>query len=251
MEKILSALASYWAEGNISEYPYIHPQDVPFFKQHRPDDLNHPRVDAINFPADVLANDPHFFHLSLLPVPYIGDLDKANVFILMLNPGFRKQEYKVEALPGVENALLSTLNQTRASADYPFWYLDPDYQQHPGHSYWVDKLKGVGDYQEISQRLAVLQMMPYHSEAFNANKLTQELPSAQIAKDYVQSVILPKAKAGKALLIVARQVRNWGFLPEDASENIIIYSRGESRGANVSSGSRGGKAIINWLSQKN
>lgn len=130
---------------------------------------------------------------------------------------------------------------------YPFWYLDPQHHSHPGHTYWHKNLQKTGDYHELSKRVAVLQMIPYHSAAFNADVLARELPSAQQARSYVHEVIVPKAKSGKALLIVARQVRNWGFSAADETNNIIVYTGGENLGAKVSSGSRGGKAIMDWL----
>lgn len=245
----MNKLIAHWKELNLTQPPYAHPKDIPFFKHRRPVDLEHPILDAETFPKDKLANTEHFFHLSLLPAPFIGDLEKADIFILMLNPGFQRDEYKIEARSEVKTALIATLSQELENVSYPFWYLDPQYQEHPGHKYWHNNLQKVGSYDELSQRVAVLQMMPYHSARFNADVLAKELPSARVAREYVHQVVVPKANQGKALLIVARQVRNWGFSAEDATGNIIIYSGGENRGAKVSSGSRGGKAIINWLSR--
>ena len=91
-------------------------------------------------------------------------------------------------------------------------------------------------------------MVPDHLASFNVDVLAKEPPSAQKARDYVHQVIVPKANQGKALLIVAHQVRNWGFSEGNATKKVIIYSRGENLGAKVGSGSRGGKAITERLS---
>ena len=35
-------------------------------------------------------------HLGLLPMPFAGRLDRADIFILLLNPGFRPSDYFAE-----------------------------------------------------------------------------------------------------------------------------------------------------------
>lgn len=93
----MNSLVEHWQELDLTKPPYVHPKDVPFFRRRRPDDLKHPVLDAEAFGQDEIANKKHFFHLSLLPAPFIGDLERADIFILMLNPGFQRDEYEIEA----------------------------------------------------------------------------------------------------------------------------------------------------------
>ena len=44
---------------------------------------------------DFLLSSPDL-HLDLLPVPYVGDLAKASIFLLLLNPGLSPVDYYAE-----------------------------------------------------------------------------------------------------------------------------------------------------------
>jgi hypothetical protein len=57
--------------------------------------------------------------------------------------------------------------------------------------------------------------------------------------------LIPKAKKGNCTLIVTRKTKDWGC-PCDAKhkDNIVVYQGGETRGASLSSKSKGGKAIL-------
>lgn len=92
----------------------------------------------------------------------------------------------------------------------------------------------------LSQRLAVIELIPYHSGSFKAYKIIEKLPSAQAARDYVQKAVLPKARRGDAVVIVTRKVREWRV----GGKNVILYKGSETRGASMSPRSKGGLAIL-------
>ena len=53
----------------------------------------------------------HRFHLSLLPVPYVGDLARADIFLLQLNPGFSLSDYQELRVPSFKRHLERNLRQ--------------------------------------------------------------------------------------------------------------------------------------------
>src|SRR5579859_5806134 len=86
----LNPLAAYWNNavggwGRPCPRPYIHPDDLAYLEKigywkKRP----HPKRN-LNF--DSFLQDPSFgridseFHFSLLPLPYMGNLAKADIFV--------------------------------------------------------------------------------------------------------------------------------------------------------------------------
>ena len=70
---------------------------------------------------------PWCFDLSLLPVPYGGDLQVAEIFVLLLNPGFAFADYYAETrVPEYRHRLERTLAQDFDGTDFPFLWLDPE-----------------------------------------------------------------------------------------------------------------------------
>lgn len=52
------------------------------------------------------------FHFSLLPTPYVGNLNEADVFVLKLNPGFHDADFFAEFNnPGFRAASIRGLQQ--------------------------------------------------------------------------------------------------------------------------------------------
>lgn len=240
-----SDLASFWRRLDRIGRLFVHPDDLPFFREFRPHDLV--VLDAESVGRHDRAAHHHFNHLSLLPAPYIGCLATADIFVLTLNPGYSQAEYRVEADPTILAGLKQNLDQDFNGSDWLFWYLSPNAAGHPGGRYWWDRLKGHSSPVAIGQRLAVIERFPYHSKKFGSSRLAQRLPSCLAARRYVHDVVLPKVLRDDVLLIVARGATAFGFSSADQRHNLIVYGPGETAGAKLTSGSRGGIAIANWI----
>lgn len=93
---------------------------------------------------------------------------------------------------------------------------------------------------QLSQSLACLQILPYHSKSFRPGAPLKKLPSFQVMFAYVRDVLIPKARGGKVTIIATRGIKYWR-LPDHG--NIVAYQSYESRNASLSLKSRGGKAI--------
>ena len=198
--------------------------------------------------------------LGLIPHPFCGDILKAEVYVLMLNPGYGPQDYYAELeVPSYREAAIKNLMQNFGKNSYPFYMLNPEFSWSSGFVWWHKKFASIIDsisknngisYAEarkhLSQKVASIELVPYHSTSFrDPVGWTKKLESAKIARDFVNGYVLQRVRNNEAILIVTRQVREWN-LPEH--ENIVVYSNSEARGAHLSSKSRGGKAIIKRLS---
>jgi len=222
-------LAGFWSDFKCKSAPFIHPKD---------------------------RKSPHFskklkklFRLSLLPVPYIGNLDHANIIILMGNPGFHKEH----DIPELKDKVFQRdikLNNRQKLKKYPFFYLKPEYRKHGGGIYWRKRLKDIADtlvrkghfpsdeaaFNFIAKKIAVVQLAPYHSSKFPRNL---HLPSTQRAIDWANNKLLRRAQKGKISIIVARGWKDWRADKWKTShQNIAIHKR---RGASFKLSSQGGK----------
>jgi hypothetical protein len=195
-------------------------------------------------------------HLSLLPVPYIGNLEESEIVILLLNPGFEYSDYWAESnAPEFRNRLEQNLYQSFDGIEYPFLYLDPQFCWHSGFRWWERKLRDVlqriaiskfkGDYREalrdLSQKLACVELFPYHSASFGDDNLIGKLESIKTASTFVKNSILNEADGTRRLWIVTRKVKQWGI---DRRDTVILYTAGQTRGASLGVDSQGGKAIL-------
>ena len=146
----------------------------------------------------------------------------------------------------------------------PFVFLDPQFAWHGGFRYWHQKLKGVIEAlatancislaearATLGGKLAVVQLVPYHSAVFNLSpKALNQLSSVCLAKDFVGQTVSERVKARKAIVIVARKMPSWNpCLPAELGEDcgVIRYPPPEAIGASLSTKSRGGRAILRHL----
>ncbi len=198
-------------------------------------------------------------HLGLIPVPFVGDVRRASVYILMLNPGFGPSDYFGEfEVPAYREALLANLKQQQTEGTVPFFCLDPQFAWSGGFRYWNGKLQGViGELagrwdcsyararEKLGSRLAAIELFPYHSSTFkDGDRWLKRLPSVQMAREFVDEVVMPRVRSGEAIVIVTRKVELWGIGEEPG---VGLYSAVQARSAYLTPGSPGGRAILDHL----
>jgi hypothetical protein len=92
---------------------------------------------------DFPFSDDRKLHLGLLPQPFCGDLQRASVYVLSLNPGLAPGDYYGEyEVPAFRKALVNNLKQ-ESLGSIPFFFLDPQYAWHGGFRWWHGKLEGL------------------------------------------------------------------------------------------------------------
>lgn len=251
-------LLSAWAAWKSDAPPFSLEEDRDFITRMRDEKtLVHGWRDGIARP-DFGNPDDTRFHLGLLPMPFVGDLTRASVYILLLNPGQGPHDYFGEyEVPAYREALIANLRQERGS----FLFLDPQFSWHGGFDYWHGKLAGLiaelashwnTSFAEARSRLAgeltCIELIPYHSPSFrDPGNWRRLLPSALLARSFVRDHVVPRAHTGKAVVVVARQGQVWDLPRHD---NIIRYEGAESRAAHLTPKSRGGRAILEHLTSR-
>jgi hypothetical protein len=251
-------IVSFWRSCPLSEPPFVHPQDLSTLRHHSADLLGLPPTNLDQFVTSPRFGnaDDRGFHFSLLPAPYMGNLSRADILLLLLNPGLNVADYHAEwNVPEFRRRLARNLYQDLDGLEFPFLLLDPEFCWHPGFRWWERKLRNVatilaktrypGRYRdalcELSNRIAALELVPYHSSAFNGGKIVDDLPSALCAKGHALTYVQKRASSGLALVVAMRNVSAWG-LPDQPG--LVSYPPPLSRGASLGSNTPGGKAIL-------
>jgi hypothetical protein len=260
----MSGLIDFWRSYDPKIPPFIHPEDSKNLggMQRRFD------FDVYNFDTFIASkrfgnSSDNRFHLSLLPTPYAGPISRADIVLLQLNPGFHYTDFYAEyRVPRFAEMKRRAIRQDLDDGDFPFIYLDPEWCWHAGFTYWEGKFRNIlqqlaekrfnHDYiaalRELSSRLLCLELVPYHSPSFHANmRMMLKLPSTKIMRDFVKNDIEPSALRGEKVLIVMRQARSWDI--KSNSSKVFVYSRGEARGAHITTHSPPGIAVLNRLLQ--
>lgn len=253
----LDELVADWRALPLDGPPYLFPKDQTLLR--RSDKQVVTFKDFASFAnSDALGDRKDTrFHLGLLPVPYVGDIQQASIFILTLNPSLEPLDYfGGERVPELREAIVQNLRQEDLDSEFPFFALNPRFSWDGSFRYWEGKLheivqkirevKGLGYGEALShmaKSICCLQLVPYYSRVFGNERLLSGLASTKLITRYVQEELAPRAKKKQVLLIVVRQKTSWGVNEQDA----VVYKGNESRGASLSLKSRGGKAIARWL----
>jgi hypothetical protein len=194
-------------------------------------------------------------HLGLLPLPFVGNVEAADVFVLSLNPGISATDYFGEyQVPEFREAVVRNIRQTNQRDRYPNYFLNPAFSWHGGYRYWESKLRWLAhrlaaqngqSYQAglslVSKRVCFIELVPYHSSHFSLpDRVIRELRSVQEIRRLVTDVVVPRALKGDAVVIAMRQAKQWA-LPKH--RNAVVYEGAETRSAHLSPQSRGGQVL--------
>lgn len=255
-------LIEFWGSFEAKSSPYYHPLDKDIILRNY---KNHFKESSQEFNEYLLSDAFGSFgdnrmELSLLPVPFAGDLNNAKIIILLLNPGLNYGDYHSESnFPNYKKRVLKNLKQDFSDTDFPFLWLDPNYAWHCGFRWWEEKLRKVikiiaekrfknsyyNSLKYVSQNIANIELIPYHSVNFKSSSLINKLPSAIAAKAYVKNYIQNEARLGNKTVIITRKSKDWDI--SNKTPNVEIYKGGQTRGASLGPDTPGGIAILKAL----
>ncbi|WHZ23964.1 MAG: hypothetical protein OJF47_003076 [Nitrospira sp.] len=250
-----------WAGWRVAGPPYVLAADRPVIESRRSARAITVRTgwSSVYRAPDFLEPGDHRLHLGLLPQPFWGDLRRASIYVLMLNPHIGPTDYYAEfEVAAYRRALIANLRQRFPKSRPPFLFLDPAFSWHGGFAWWHSKLAGVitrlaslwdipfaEARHRLAQSLASIELVPYHSPSLRGSgRWLRELPSVKLARAFVHDVVVRRVRSGEALLIATRQARTWN-LP--THRGIVRYNGPQARAAHLSPASSGGQAILRHL----
>jgi len=251
----MKEITDFWKQLNFTNKPYIHKDDTAFMNENS---CSAETYESYISSEDFWHNNKGRFNTNLFPIPFAGNLKSAKIFILLLNPGLNLSDYHAEhTSPDFIEELKNNIAQENLNSEYPFLFLNPKFLWHPGGQYWLKKLKDhilkIKDTQNksyidalsyVSQKTAILELVPYHSNNFTFSSLIGKLKSVQQMKAFVNGYLINKVKENECCIICTRKSKEWN-LPEH--KNIIVYKGTESRSAHLSKNSRAFNKIQEFL----
>jgi hypothetical protein len=260
------SLSRYWSEffDYCKQPPYIHHRDAECFDARywvsKPSYVREPLDFRSFIRSQRLDPDDTDFHFSLLPAPYVGNLTEADVFILLLNPGFSPGDYFGEyERAEFRKALIQNLKQDFSGVESPFLFLDPKFCWHGGFLWWEKKLRRIlevvardtyeGNYllalKKVSRRIASIELVPYHSRRFKASELAEMLNSTQAARAWVNDYLVRRARKGKIVIVATYK---WNL--RNRHNRVVCVEKSEAQGFSLAPDSNGGKLILAQLLKK-
>lgn len=254
-------LINYWRNPEIlKEALYIHPRD----KKCLVAENHYPVTDYNEIMTDKrFRKFNHRLHLSLTPEPYIGDITNAKVYILLLNPGFNRLDYYVEGVESVKTSMVNNLRQKFNGDDkeFPLIWLNPKNIWTPGGIWTENKFKPLINHvmrkmdlsyleslKLISKKVAMLELVPYHSKYFGLKKKEIEMQSVIEMRNFVKNILVPKAHNDECCIIQTRSIKEWdlGF-PEENNGNIIVYPVKQRRSSSLSETSKAWAKMTDFI----
>jgi len=254
-------LIKFWNKLNLNpnNNKFIHPEDENTLGQ----------VDKKCLTFDDYVKDPNnlfgdnfILHTGLIPVPYAGNISRASIYLLLINPGLHHNDYYSEYQNDeYKMSLINNLKQKNLDNDYPFLFLNPKFSHTSGGEYWINKFKAIIiklktekniDYKEslklLAQNVCTLELFPYHSINFKLSKsVINSCPSIIKMRDFVKTL----SHSNRDLYIFClRQPTNWNLEEKNNNDNFIILPPKQRQAASLTTKTNAGQKIFDILSNK-
>jgi len=140
--------------------------------------------------------------LDLLPQPWTGDIKRATVLMLALNPGFAADDHaEIENPDYAEQWRLALSFSTRV----PFYFLDPAFSHTGGYRWWHRRLTAlieVAGREAVAEQVMCVEHFPYKSVSYGSLGVT--LPSQHYSFEIVRYAIREKKE-----IVLMRSERVW------------------------------------------
>jgi len=169
------------------------PQQSPFILP-----IDQPHLNQVTWKD----GDRSRLRFEMYPVPYLGNPDMAEVYLLTLNPGFT-ESYKEE----VDNPdFVQELQKSYTfKSTPPLYVLDPRFSQTGGFLYYAARLKELIDtvgWHAVVHKVMILEFSAYHSQTYRQLPFT--LPS-----QHFSFALVKQAMAQKKTIIFQRSKKLW------------------------------------------
>lgn len=175
----MNDIFKFWSR--IDRGAYIHPDDEHVFAR--------------------LSATKHGFDLRCLPAAFGGPLKTANVVLLFASPGLSSKLDLADA-------------RTNDGKNYYMrrWKGREPFRQEGDGSKWLRSIvKRFGNYDDIRQKIAVLNIGAYHSPRVKDWRALMSLPSSRVSLNWAQTVLFPRAESGEVVVICMRAATSWGL----------------------------------------
>ena len=151
--------------------------------------------------------------LEIMPAPFMGNVQTSPIVLLMLNPGYDKEEelkgYYKEYMPYWKNEI----QHIQSIPELPLFCLDEQYITYS--NYWEKKLKpltSISSREKVAKSISKIQFFPYHSQKFKA--ISKKILNQEGYDDYLPSQkynfhLVKEAMKRDSIIIILRSRKMW------------------------------------------
>lgn len=167
------------------------------------------------------AHNLENIHAALQPVPYVGNLETADLFLLMINPSVALGSYGTQSKTKFQEELKKERHQARScclALDPAFWWTSWfTYYDNLFKPSFKEMIKKTGKTYhqtllDAASRTAILELVPYFSgSAQSVRRIESRLVSTRLAKQAAKE-ICEKANKGDATVVIRWSEQDqWGL----------------------------------------
>ncbi len=159
-------------------------------------------------------NEKRKISIDDYPEPFLGNPD-SKIYILLANPGrnIKTESSTIELVKkdGLENTILKNLNHDFKNIEFPFYFLDPKFKNHPGAKWWNEALEKLikndsSKRKKLSNEIFEVELYGYHSTVCERRLINnkEKLLSSQYSFNLVR-----KAIKEEKIILLARAIGDW------------------------------------------
>ncbi len=178
------------------------------------------------------VKDDYKIHSSIFPAPFMGNVESATVIILMLNPGYDKDE-DVGGTKYYQTYTDWWMQQIQHKLPYPelpLFCLEKNYILKS--DYWFKKLKPLIDIttdEIVATKIAKVQFFPYHSIKYKSlykRLLKEENFDSYLPSQEYNFALVRRAIDRGALIVIPRSKKFWfEAIPELRIYTNILFTK--------------------------
>lgn len=159
------------------------------------------------------TNETFKVHREIMPAPFMGNVQSAQILLLLLNPGYDEKEeikgYYKEYKPYWKNEI----QHIQSIPELPLFCLDQKYIEYS--DYWNNKLKPLilkTSKEKVAKNICQIQFFPYHSKKFKS--ISKKILIENGFDKYLTSqkynfYLVEKAMERNAIIIILRSRKMW------------------------------------------
>lgn len=164
---------------------------------------------------------------DVLPDPYLGDMNQAEIVVLPLNPGFED----ADLLVNMQRDEYVTQNRLslKLKSSPPFYFLNPELMYSGGYRWWMRIFKpllqqGISA-NTLAHKMMCIQYLGYHSTTYL--HLNTTLPSQLYSFDLVRQAIQLKKiivmmRSEKLWLEAVPELKNYPYIKIKNPRNPVL-----------------------------
>lgn len=170
-------------------------------------------ISAVDKFNESTKNDLFKIHKEIMPAPFMGNVHTAPIVLLLLNPGYDREEEKNDFYNKYSNWWKQQIQNKKPQTDLALFCLDDEYVL--SSPYWANKLKpliNIVGKEQVSKNVCMIQFFPYHTGKHK--NISSKILKTEGFDEYLLSQkynfhLVKEAMKRDAIIIIMRSEKLW------------------------------------------